>query len=148
MSDPSDSRAVLRPVACLDDGSLLLEDLAVDDLAVDDLAVEAGVLDGASCPVLHLTRELCFTIFSSSSVHGGSLIFVIPVNICVGRPREDGMSLLTSVCVVVNMSVVLCCFQLCGFRTKRQKQLFIRFVCSIIVSEISYFPFLGKKYNV
>ena len=106
MLDSSDSCAVLRPVACLDDGSLLLE-----DLAVDDLAVEAGVLDGASCPVLHRTRELCFTIFSSSSVHGGSLIFVIPVNICVGRPREDGMSLLTSVCVVVNMYVcyVICC---------------------------------------
>jgi hypothetical protein len=105
MLDSSDSCAVLRPVACLDDGSLLLE-----DLAVDDLAVEAGVLDGASCPVLHRTRELCFTIFSSSSVHGGSLIFVIPVNICVGRPREDGMSLLTSVCVVVNMYVL--CYML------------------------------------
>ena len=104
MSESSDSRVVLRPVACLDDDSLLLEDLAVD------LAVEAGVLDGYSFPVLHLSRELRSTISWSSSVHGGNLIFVIPVNICVGRPREEGMSLLTIVCVVVNMSVPVLLF--------------------------------------
>ena len=100
--DRADVLLLLLRAVAFPDGPLLFreEDRPLELL----LAVEAGVLATVPpLPVLHLNREAFRTMASSSWVCGGILILVIPVSISVGLPLDEGISLLMSFCVVVNM---------------------------------------------